>query len=297
MRKVMRTRVDSTSRLTDAAIDSWTDNGCLVIEDFVSKQTCENLLTVIGRLVDTFDPDDIKTVFSTTSQAHAAADYFETSGDKIRFFFEDGALDSAGQLTCPKERALNKIGHALHDLDPDFEVFSYEPSLAVLAGQLGLDDALLLQSMVIFKQPHIGGEVVWHQDSSFLYTEPLSALGFWFALEDADLENGCLWALPGEHLKGLRQRFHRVDGVLTMTDREDMGAFDLEHRVPLEVPQGTLVVLHGSLPHYSAPNHSDRSRCAFTLHAISARAQYPGDNWLQREPDMPLRFLSTAQPA
>ncbi len=297
MREVMRTRVDSTGRLTGAAVGSWTDNGCLVIEDFVSRQTCENLLTAIDRLVDTFEPNDIKTVFSTTSQAHAAENYFETSGDKIRFFFEDEALDSDGHLTCPKERVLNKIGHALHDLDPDFEVFSYEPRLAVLAGQLGLDDALLLQSMVIFKQPHIGGEVVWHQDSSFLYTEPLSALGFWFALEDADLENGCLWALPGEHLKGLRQRFHRVDGVLTMTDREDMGAFDLEHRVPLEVPQGTLVVLHGSLPHYSAPNHSDRSRCAFTLHAISASAQYPGDNWLQRRPDMPVRSLSTVQPA
>ena len=296
MREIMRTRVDSTGRLGNRSVDSWTDYGCLVIEDFISKRACEDLLLAIDRLVEVFEPDDVKTVFSTTSQVHAAADYFETSGDKIRFFFEDGALDSAGQLTCAKERALNKIGHALHDLDPGFERFSYDPRLAVLAGQLGLADPLLLQSMVIFKQPRIGGEVVWHQDSSFLYTEPLSVLGFWFALEDASLENGCMWALPGEHLKGLRERFHRVDGVLTMKDREGIAAFDPAHAVPLEVSKGTLVVLHGSLPHYSGPNHSDRSRCAFTLHAISASARYPGDNWLQRGPDMPLRPLSPEHP-
>ena len=296
MPELMQTQVDSTGRLSNNAVDSWVDNGCLLIEDFISKRACEALLLAIDRLVEAFEPDDVKTVFSTTSQVHAAANYFESSGDKIRFFFEDGALDSTGQLTCAKEHALNKIGHALHDLDPDFERFSYDPRLAVLASQLGLADPLLLQSMVIFKQPRIGGEVVWHQDSSFLYTEPLSVLGFWFALEDATLENGCMWAIPGEHLNGLRQRFHRVDGALTMTDRKEMATFDPAQGVPLEVAKGTLVVLHGSLPHYSGPNHSDRSRCAFTLHAISASARYPGDNWLQRGPDMPLRPLSPEHP-
>lgn len=41
-----------------------------------------------------------------------------------------------------------------------------------------------------------------HQDSSFLYTEPLSAVGFWFALEDCTAENGCLSFIPGSH-KGI----------------------------------------------------------------------------------------------
>ena len=42
--------------------------------------------------------------------------------------------------------------------------------------------------MYIFKQPKIGGEVVCHQDSTFLYTEPESAVGFWVAIEDATIE-------------------------------------------------------------------------------------------------------------
>ena len=59
--------------------------------------------------------------------------------------------------------------------------------------------------------------------------------------------------------------------------------------VPLEVPAGTLVVLHGLLPHWSDANRSDRSRHAYSLHVIDAKAAYPATNWLQRGPDMPLR--------
>jgi phytanoyl-CoA hydroxylase len=59
--------------------------------------------------------------------------------------------------------------------------------------------------------------------------------------------------------------------------------------VPLEVPKGTLIVLHGLLPHGSAPNRSARSRHAYTLHVIDGQARYSPDNWLRRAPDMPLR--------
>ncbi len=194
-------------------------------------------------------------------------------------------------LQIPKERAINKIGHALHDLDPTFQAFSYQLRLAVLAQQLGLVDPLLLQSMLIFKQPSIGGEVSWHQDGSFLYTVPQSVTGFWFALEEATLENGCLWALPGEHVRGLRSRFRRIDGRLQTEALPGALDFDDTAKMPLEVPAGTLVVLNGLLPHYSAANHSADSRYAYTFHTISACAQYPKDNWLQRGADMPLRRL------
>jgi phytanoyl-CoA hydroxylase len=145
--------------------------------------------------------------------------------------------------------------------------------------------------MLIFKQPSIGGEVSWHQDSSFLYTVPQSVTGFWFALEEATLENGCLWGLLGEHTRGLRSRFRRIDGRLQTEELPGGLDFDDTAKTPLEVPAGTLVVLDGLLPHYSAPNHSQKSRYAYTLHAISAAAQYPQDNWLQRGADMPLHRL------
>jgi phytanoyl-CoA hydroxylase len=145
--------------------------------------------------------------------------------------------------------------------------------------------------MLIFKQPSIGGEVSWHQDGSFLYTVPQSVTGFWFALEEATLENGCLWALPGEHVRGLRSRFRRINGRLQTEALSGASDFDDTAKAPLEVPAGTLVVLNGLLPHYSAANHSADSRYAYTFHTISASAQYPKDNWLQRGADLPLNSL------
>jgi len=61
--------------------------------------------------------------------------------------------------------------------------------------------------------------------------------------------------------------------------------------VPLEAPQGTLIVLHGLLPHLSGPNRSEHSRHAYALHVIDGRARYGPDNWLQRGPAMPAAGL------
>jgi phytanoyl-CoA hydroxylase len=180
------------------------------------------------------------------------------------------------------------VGHALHDLDPVFERFSRRPALAALVGELGLERPLLLQSMYIFKQPRIGGEVVCHQDAAFLHAEPLSVLGLWFALEDATLENGCMQASPGGHRGPLRSRFLQA-GDATRTVTLDPTPLPVDGLVPLEAPRGTLIVLHGLLPHLSGPNRSARSRHAYALHVIDGAARYSADNWLQRGPHMPLR--------
>lgn len=241
----------------------------------------------MAELLTEIDPGPAATVFSSADQAHAQDEYFMTSGDKIRVFYERDAIGPDGMPTVALDRAINKVGHALHDLDPVFDEFSRAPALASMAAALGIAEPLLLQSMYLFKQPWIGSEVSWHTDHTFLWTDPQSVIGFWVALEPATEENGCMWCLPGQHSVPVKSRFRRrgSGAELEVFDRQP---YDSIGAIPLPADVGTVVVLHGSLPHWSAPNTSNLSRHAYTLHVIDGVADYPDDNWLQR-PDLPLR--------
>src|ERR1043166_8690435 len=144
--------------LTAQQLDAYERDGFLVLENFVSAESCDRLRAWAGELVREFDPS-VVSIFSTHEQQRTSDDYFLESGDQIRFFFEEDAFNPGGSLKQNKEQSINKIGHALHDLDPVFDKFSRTTDIEPLIRDLGFDDPLLLQSMYIFKQPRIGGEV------------------------------------------------------------------------------------------------------------------------------------------
>jgi phytanoyl-CoA hydroxylase len=268
-------------RLNEQQLNDYNTNGFLILPDFVSREACEKLKHRASELVETFDPSEVVSIFSAREQMRTSDDYFLTSGDKIRFFFEENAFDERGNLKQSKELSINKIGHALHELDDVFREFSNADDLKDLIASLNFEKPFLIQSMYIFKQPNIGGEVTCHQDATFLYTEPMSVTGFWFALEGATKENGCLWAIAGGHKQGLKSRFVRDEEKGgTKFIHHDKTEWDLEKLIPLEVEAGTLILLHGLLPHLSYENRSTKSRHAYTMHVIDAACDYPKDNWL-----------------
>jgi phytanoyl-CoA hydroxylase len=279
--------------LLDAAqIDAYHRNGFLVVPGFADAAGCGELMGRAQHYVEEFDPAEYRSVFQTDEQTRTSDDWFLGSGGVVRCFLEAEAVDAQGNLVRPKQGSVNKIGHALHDLDDAFDRFSRHPDLASIATDISLADPKLLQSMYIFKNAHIGGEVTCHQDATFLYSNPITCTGFWFAIEDATLDNGCLWAVPGGHHTQLEKRFVRNDP----TDDHAGTSFEVygppiptEGAVPLEAAAGTLVVLHGLLPHFSGPNRSDKKRDAYSLHVIDGDAAYPAENWLQRPVDLPLR--------
>jgi phytanoyl-CoA hydroxylase len=152
--------------------------------------------------------------------------------------------------------------------------------------------------MVICKQPEIGGAVPPHQDSTFLYTNPPSAVGFWYALEDATKENGCLSFLKGSHRWApISKRFVRKaggDGTEFVenngkvfpdgTDYGVKGSKDEEEAAYElgEVKAGSLILIHGNLLHKSEKNTSSKGRIIYTFHVIEGDgAVYDKRNWLQ----------------
>ncbi|KAK8139114.1 hypothetical protein PG984_002494 [Apiospora sp. TS-2023a] len=303
--------------LKPTQLEAFHRDGYVIVPNALPPTTVKALLDETHTLLEDFSlADHPMTKFSTGERsAHVGDDYFLDSGDKVRFFFEEDAFNSeTGELAKPKARAINKIGHYLHALSPPFASLLdpvYNPDLlgasttggSVEAGRKESHPAAA--SMVICKQPEIGGAVPPHQDSTFLYTDPPSAVGFWYALEDATAENGCLSFLPGSHRWApVKQRFVRdAEGKGTtfednkgpqFPNGEEYGEHlrgseakesDDEY-VMGEVKAGDLVLIHGNLLHKSEKNLSQKGRIIYTFHVIEGEGtKYDERNWLQPPAD------------
>lgn len=263
-------------------------DGVLVIEGFKSVTECEALRARANALVLEHGPNAAGTIFSTRQPRHKDSRYFRESAHAIGVFFEEEAFDAEGKLAYPLPLAVNKLGHGMHDLDPVFSNFSKGRALQAISESLGVADPRVMQSMYIFKQPSIGGEVVCHQDSTYIYTEPMSVIGYWFAIDDAHIANSCLGGLPGEHRKGLKSLFrHQADGRLDTETLDTTINWDMQKLEWLEVPTGALIVFSGCFPHLSNANRSAQARHSYTLHVVDGACTYPADNWLQRPLDRP----------
>ncbi|KAJ2403247.1 hypothetical protein GGI23_000116 [Coemansia sp. RSA 2559] len=271
-------------------------DGCAVVDGFLDEAEVAELRHRIAGLLDEFDPSVHPAVAFETGQS---TQYFFDSADKVSYFLEND------------KKEVNKIGHGLHIIEPLFKKVTHSDKVKQIAAQLGYSDPRVLQSMVICKQPGVGGAVPMHQDSTFLFTEPLSACGFWLALEDCTQANGCLEFIPGSHKRAaIERRFVRTqdDKGTEMVDinpvqygksqlpkfkddrdeveeereeREEAPTADSEKCVPIEVSAGALVLIHGQVLHKSAHNHSAASRWIYTFHIVDGSCEYDGRNWLQ----------------
>jgi phytanoyl-CoA hydroxylase len=271
--------------LTTEQIASYAEHGYLVLERLIDGAELGVLRDTALATIDDVDPDRHNSIFSAREGDEMRDAYFFESAEKVRCFLEADAVDEQGNLTRDKRECINKIGHALHDLLPAFTKFCRKPVFAELLDELGCHEPELWQTMYILKPPRVGGEVRWHQDASYLITQPSSITGIWVAIDGATRDNGCLWVQPGGHRSPLREVFerHGPSGRCRLRQLHTMPWPSLDDAVSLEVDAGSVVVFHDHLPHYSSHNYSALPRHALSLHVKAGAAEWSPRNWLQRK--------------
>lgn len=150
--------------------------------------------------------------------------------------------------------------------------------------------------MYIFKNARIGGEVDPHTDNIYIRSKPLSCFGIWVACDDATLENGAMWGIPGSHKTPtnyfMKTKIDSTGRTIVYYDPPEKPKYDMSKAVPLEAEKGSVVLLHGDFVHFSHPNTSGMQRHAYTIHLVEGRNHtWESDNWLQRR-QIPFNFLN-----
>lgn len=269
------------SYLTSSEVSSFNENGFLYLKDKLPLIDIAKIRQQAHDLIESWEP--VKpSIFTTNEQSRISDKYFMDSAHNISFFLEEGVKPPIAD----KQNSVNKIGHALHDLDPVFRKFSYRPEYKAALHDLGYKTPVIVQSMYIVKGPKIGGEVKAHQDGSYQITTPSSVIGIWVALEDANVTNACMYAIPGSQKLGPMQYWEKINEEMMYTNGFE---YDKKGAVLLEAKAGTVILFHGSLVHWSEQNYSNKSRHAYTLHAYEGELEWSEKNWIQRPSHFPFR--------
>ncbi|MCJ1248639.1 hypothetical protein MMC30_005857 [Trapelia coarctata] len=306
----LRAESPAPKALTQAQCDFYTKNGYLVLPNAISADEATKLLQEAHNVMDRISRGGEDITRHDTSNG----DELPTPHGRILATFE-----SAPSLYSPPPppaaptpvsnsslRPIARLGCGVHSRLPAFHTLTHSPLHRSITHSLSYIKPRITQSQIIVKPAHTGGRIIPHQDGCVSFTNPSSGLTFWYALEDATLENGCLQVAAGSHLTDpLRQRLvkdekgrpffeeleepvwaREVDGGTRAqgADAKGVGQGQNVHEyeyTPLEVKKGTLVLFHGNLMHASARNTSGKSRIAYMFSVVEGGLEAPADGYMR----------------
>lgn len=230
-------------QLSETQLQQYGDDGCLVIEGLVSPHEVEELRADALRLCrGEYESPSLPPVPEGTSETEALAQYL-----------------------CL---------HQIHRLSSTMMAGVKHPGISAVLAQLIGPNVKCMQSMLFIKPPKFPGQA-WHQDEIYIPTRDRSLTGAWIALDDAKVENGCLWVLKKSQQRGYLypQRAHNRPEEFDFAQQSY--GFDDAEEVPVECGAGAVVFFNGYLLHRSQKNRSEHYRRVLVNHYMSAESLLP----------------------
>jgi phytanoyl-CoA hydroxylase len=182
--------------------------------------------------------------------------------------------------------------HFPHKMSSLIKEYLFHQGVVGILRQLVSPNVKCIQSMLFVKAPGKAGQS-WHQDEYYIPTRDRSLVGVWIALDDATINNGCLWIIPGSNKTGCVMR--RVPGrnaEYAETDSVDISSYTRESIIPVEVKSGSVIFFNGYTLHSSLRNKTTESfRMALVNHYMSAESMLPWDQDGKLPPSDDLRDI------
>jgi ectoine hydroxylase-related dioxygenase (phytanoyl-CoA dioxygenase family) len=239
--------VETAIRLTDERLEAYHRDGYAVVEDLVPPEE-------VGALRD-----------RVREYTHGGRPLSPGMGVEIEPRIRRGEM----KVDHPGD-GIRKLG-GLVVVDDLFRRLGLNDNIVGVMGQILGPDLKLFRNALMMKPPEVGSQKGMHQDSPYWPIQPMNLCTCWFALDDATPENGCMGVLPGWHKKGPLPHKQVTDDFVV-----EESCYDFKDMVLAPVRAGGGLFFHSLLPHYTAPNRSDRWRRAIALAYMSSRSRYTG---------------------
>ena len=259
--------------LTARELEAYEERGYVVCPGLVPGATCDALNAHLSKIIT-----DVAAEYLAGVRTELGFwDLMTRSRDRVEVFWDA----ARGSPERGLEAGTMRVGHALHAADPVFAAFSTAPPLRTRLAQVVGGDADMIQSAVIYKQPHSDAvQFGMHQDASYLTTSPESLALAFVALDDMTPENGCLEVISGSHRDGLVVVLEMGPRGFVPTNGRSPPSPSPSRATPLPIEKGSVIFLHGRAFHGSEPNRSGSPRRALILHAMSRRSRLAPTSWV-----------------
>ncbi|MFD0670668.1 phytanoyl-CoA dioxygenase family protein [Cohnella sp. GCM10027633] len=211
-------------RLTEAQLKQYDEQGFIVFEDLFGAEEIDE----VRGIIDAFD---------------------EASERELQAKKKEDFISAAGTINF----TVN-----VNFRDPRLQAFIADRRFVDITTTLLGPDTKLYWDQSVYKRPEGDREFPWHQDNGYVPTDPVEYVTCWLALEDATIENGCIWVQPGTHKKGFVKHVWTDIGFICYYG-------DVEG-IPVPLKKGSMVAFNSLLFHRSKPNLTkDQTRKGYVI--------------------------------